>query len=1007
MSTSTGNPSLPSGQIYSPSPLHGGNTDPNEIRRRAQYNQTIPSQPSTPSIHGGNTDPNQIRMQLASSQSSSPAPSHGGNADPNEIRQRLGQSQSATPLLQDQSGTFSTQRVVSPQESILQYPTPSTPPYGGNMNSTVPTHQTPSQAQSGYFQGSQITQALGGAQVQYPQNGNAAPLPQGNYGNPIPQTPSPSFSMPSHGAPNQQPNAYGGQPSQISQGHPPQGNVYGPMNNQTLGGHYSPSQPSQITHPPGPFQREVERGYGNLLISRQSRRWKFPNFYQVAGIYRAPHEKRHHRDMMSRRKHFVAEDYYLSPFDCHLAKLVVQSAQEVYDAKPNSTWRRTFIRNMSPYMLRVANWVLDTVPHDDREMTAEEIFLLVVKWVPASAMLLILMTYPTSVIGEVRNGGKYDPFYYTYWGYPYHTRNAKEARPPLEAKPLLSHTFGSSASNSKGAELTSTNPISKRPIEPKYLCFLKEGEGVDICDVETWKREHGKAANYVLVSYTSEQFQGDEQELFLHDVGEHAARAAGVPAYWVGCACLGDKSQVEENVWRISDIIRGAHSMAIVLSDPGTSRESSMDTLLERWGTRVWTLPEVLLSPSHEPMVVYVRGQSIDAPTRIHKRHMAAKLEDKELSRQLIEHFEGSLILGHLELVTIALRCLHGRQKGKHLEGDMSYALMGLLRQRPTVVRQDTAFQAFARLSLANDSNMLLERLICVLPKRANQPWHDMDDEWDVALWDIYPTTQICGIGDNDTVILDNAHAASIRWKAFTHVLTFVNSSWRRTFTRYAFRSSSYVFYLGIAFVTVGKAGNGAGNHAYTALGAILLVIGSIFTLLSPYLIRLLYTGKSRGAQPWFFGFEGYLDLPTIERHIYGANLGYLSWSTNGSPLSRHQSNEYGECEGLDPTTDPNTAARVKRAVNSAMGEEKIFTLVDTNTQTVTMFAAVRPPVAVVLCGQEGGMQRALLCSYEWTTQTLYRETVVRMETPVLESMSRLGRFRFGMDRPAEAYRNT
>lgn len=605
------------------------------------------------------------------------------------------------------------------------------------------------------------------------------------------------------------------------------------------------------------------------------------------------------------------------------------------------------------------------------------------------------MTFPTSVAGEIRNGGRYDPFYYKYWGYPYLTRNRKEARP------LPSHSFGSSASNTtENAEITSTHPISKRPIEPNFLCFLREDEGADICDVQTWKSQHGKAANYVLVSYTSEQFRGEEQELFLHDVGEHAARAAGVPAYWVGCSCLGNESQVEENVWRISDIIRGAHSMAIVLSDPGTSGESSMDTLLEHWGTRVWTLPEVLLSPSHEPMLVYVRGESIDAPTRIQKRHMAAKLEDKELSRQLIEHYEGSLILGHLELVTIALRCLHGRQKGKHLEGDMSYALMGLLRQRPTVVRQDTAFQAFARLSLANDSNMLLERLICVLPKTANQPWHDMEDEWGVVLWDIYPTTQICGIGDNDTVILDNARAASIRWKAFTHVLTFVAGSWRRTFVRYAFRSSSYVFYLGIVFVGLGR----AGNSAFTALGAILLVIGAVFTLLSPYLIRLLYTGKCRGAQPWFFGFEGYLDLQTIERHVYGANVGYLSWSTNGSPLSRHQSNEYGECEGLDPTTDPNTAARVRRAVNSAMGEEKIFTLVDTNTQTVTMFAAVRPPVAVVLCGEEGGMQRALLCSYEWTTQTLYRETVVRMETPVLDSMSRLGRFRFGMHRPAETY---
>lgn len=96
--------------------------------------------------------------------------------------------------------------------------------------------------------------------------------------------------------------------------------------------------------------------------------------------------------MLRRAKDFSPEDYYLSPFDTHMAKLVVQCAQEVYDAQPNSTWRRTFIRNMSPFMLRVANWVLDTVPLEDRSMTAEEIFVLVAKWIPASAALLILVS---------------------------------------------------------------------------------------------------------------------------------------------------------------------------------------------------------------------------------------------------------------------------------------------------------------------------------------------------------------------------------------------------------------------------------------------------------------------------------------------------------------------------------------------------------------------------------------------------------------------------------------
>ena len=141
------------------------------------------------------------------------------------------------------------------------------------------------------------------------------------------------------------------------------------------------------------------------------------------------------------------------------------------------------------------------------------------------------------------------------------------------------------------------------------------------------------------------------------------------------------------------------------------------------------------------------------------------------------------------------------------------------------------------------------------------------------------------------------------------------------------------------------------------------------------------------------------MDLSTIEQHIFGADMGHFKWSTNGSPLSVHRPNKYGECVGQDPTTVSGTAEKVKQSINAQMGTERIFTLVDTNTLTVTLFSAVRPPVAVVLCGEEGGMQRALLCSYDWSTQTLYRESVLRMETLVLEQMARVGRLRLGLRR--------
>ena len=614
------------------------------------------------------------------------------------------------------------------------------------------------------------------------------------------------------------------------------------------------------------------------------------------------------------------------------------------------------------------------------------------------------MFYPVQASGEVRNGGKYDPLPYRFWGYPYQARNLQESKiETSNQSDSLSQPSAASHLQVNKATKSALNPISVRPLEPKYLCFLKKTQGMEMHAVSQWKKETGNEATYILVSYTSEQFKSEEEQLFLHDVGEHAARAAGVQAYWVGCSCLGKtKQEQENNVWCISDVVRGARSLIIAVSN-AKNEDAGLDKVaLRQWGTRVWTLPEVLLIPSNSDIHVYARNADINAPMTVHKRNFATLWEDAPISRELIDHYEGNLKLSSLELVTIALRCLHNRQKGSYLQGDIAYALMGLLRRRPTIVKTDTAFQAFARLSLANDNDLLLERLICLLPSTPSQPWYEMEDQWGVSLWDVIPTTQVCGIADKDTVIIDGAHAAAIRWKAFAQVASLTKDSWRRFFFRYAFRSTSYLFIVGIVLLSNGvalQANDIDGGGSKIAIGAIFLVISLSLILFSPYIIRLLYTGKLWDTQAWFFGFEGYMDISTIERHIFGADMGHLKWSTNGSPLSVHAPNEYGECIGQDPTSVQETAEKVKQAINAQMGAERIFTLVDTNTLTVTLFSAVRPPVAVVLCGVEGGMQRALLCSYDWSTQTLYRESVTRMETFILERMQRVGRLRLGLRR--------
>jgi hypothetical protein len=112
--------------------------------------------------------------------------------------------------------------------------------------------------------------------------------------------------------------------------------------------------------------------------------------------------------------------------------------------------------------------------------------------------------------------------------------------------------------------------------------------------------------------------------------------------------------------------------------------------------------------------------------------------------------------------------------------------------------------------------------------------------------------------------------------------------------------------------------------------------------------------------------------------------------TANDQAYSTNSSNDKGS------STSGTTAQKVEPEVE--VEPNRIFTLVDTYTLTVTTFRAVHAPSAVLICGREGGAQRAFLCSYDFRTQTFYRETVLRMQTNVLNRQDRVERFRFSME---------
>lgn len=244
---------------------------------------------------------------------------------------------------------------------------------------------------------------------------------------------------------------------------------------------------------------------------------------------------------------------------------------------------------------------------------------------------------PSSATIPPRNGGCYDPVPYRYYGYPKVARNAMELDSPRGCNDV--------------------NPIAERVLRPRYLCFLqRQGEPALIMNVEEWITQYRSERNlsYVFVAYTGEQFQSDNDFIALHQIADAAARSAGVMAYWVGCSCMPERDQLQEDVgrnlldwdtadssqvYRICDVIRGAQSLVIAVGQPPNDRHdiSTPDLMLHQWGRRIWTFPEVLLSPTGKDIKVYVRGTDLMQPLCIPKNQFAAKVwkEDAQVARQV------------------------------------------------------------------------------------------------------------------------------------------------------------------------------------------------------------------------------------------------------------------------------------------------------------------------------------------------------------------------------------
>ena len=471
----------------------------------------------------------------------------------------------------------------------------------------------------------------------------------------------------------------------------------------------------------------------------------------------------------------------------------------------------------------------------------------------------------------------------------------------------------------------------------------------------------------------------------------------------------------------------------------------------------MWTLPEVLLAaekirywvtPSWLGGDVSEKWQSVSLndmyesfwPSRLlEQRSIGDGLTEEKGNaiHHLLDHYTNRTKLSDLQLFTFAVQALAQLESGDaegYTKKDLAYAAMGLMEYRITPYESDSVFQAISRLSLVNDSDRLLERLLCMFPYPSEPVFHAQGitsdvfannaellgkvadrDQYGTHLWDIHPLCDVVGVAAEKlapTVIINRCRGIPIRWKDFPKLKYTKNrSGFKAMMSKTVLYFAALFIVTGFSFiqVVVGLAFTllpfslesqadqtvqtvldqvknlqiqGAKSSLYGV--AVFLGLGVALAMFSPLAVRNLCNDGSKGVSCHLVGFEGTLPVREIEKIIYGNYRRRLSYAASTTPFSVNL--RAGEIRlGVEPKDQSFWKEECSRLKISP--GHRLFTIVDTGSLTVSVIAAERPPVVALICGREGGMLRTLLCSWRFETNTLYREAVMRMRSS-LEDIS-------------------
>ena len=220
---------------------------------------------------------------------------------------------------------------------------------------------------------------------------------------------------------------------------------------------------------------------------------------------------------------------------------------------------------------------------------------------------------------------------------------------------------------------------------------------------EEWNSRQADASTkmlpYVFVAYTQKQFNTNSDYDALLQSGGKAARRAGVSAFWAGCSCfLDDERELEEDVYRINDVIQGAYSLAIAVREKEDVENPRKITELPfEWGSRMWTFSEALLSPTISLVKLITEAKITIIPYNPQKKELPSWVwRDADKGREMMDHFYGLLTFESFGICRFGDEVFVARQTEGYLKGDVAYVLMGLMRRRPMVDITDSQFQALA-----------------------------------------------------------------------------------------------------------------------------------------------------------------------------------------------------------------------------------------------------------------------------------------------------------------------